>query len=540
MAIIETIAVGSIFKWIWDTYGKEITDSTLKKAWERVRWVDAEQKYLNNVVKDYGTTRFLGKPKPVKLTNIFTHVQILDRPRAMRFYSKEQLLEQFAERRFTGFGADDERLSGIEALKRHDRLFILGKPGAGKTTFLKYVAIESAQGRGVGKVPIFVGLKQLADSGEELLDFIAGEFGICGFPDALPFVKKLLKSGKAIVLFDGLDEVNLEGNQRAILSTVLNEFAREYDASQCVVTCRIAATDYVFPHFTYTEMADFDREQQRLFIGNWFLEDATKRETCWSALDQAENKDLREMAQVPLLLGLLCLGFEETGVFPDRRVEIYEEALDALLKKWDSSRNIQRDQVYKQLSLGRKRQLLARIAAEAFQSGDYFLDQRLLEKQIVAYLARVPGIGDEVDIDGEAVIKAIEAQHGVLVERARRIHSFSHLTFQEYFTARYIVDNVGKGTLHRLLREVTDNRWREVFLLTASMLDDADQFFELFGQQLDSMIASETAIKALLAWANAEREAHEALAAHRPPAPSPSTAPAPAPAPVIISVGNHR
>jgi predicted NACHT family NTPase len=34
------------------------------------------------------------------------------------------------------------------------------------------------------------------------------------------------------------------------------------------------------------------------------------------------------------------------------------------------------------------------------------------------------------------ILKSIEAQHGLLVERSRGIYSFSHLTFHEYFTAR--------------------------------------------------------------------------------------------------------
>src|SRR5438067_6287634 len=46
-----------------------------------------------------------------------------------------------------------------------------------------------------------------------------------------------------------------------------------------------------------------------------------------------DNKGLRDLARTPLLLTLLCLAFNETLTFPQRRVEIYEEALDALLKK---------------------------------------------------------------------------------------------------------------------------------------------------------------------------------------------------------------
>jgi predicted NACHT family NTPase len=72
---------------------------------------------------------------------------------------------------------------------------------------------------------------------------------------------------------------------------------------------------------------------------------------------------------------LLCLSFEETLTFPQRRAEIYEEALDALLKKWDASRSIKRDRIYYGMTAGRKRQMLARIATKSFQMNEYFIPQ---------------------------------------------------------------------------------------------------------------------------------------------------------------------
>jgi predicted NACHT family NTPase len=76
--------------------------------------------------------------------------------------------------------------------------------------------------------------------------------------------------------------------------------------------------------------------------------------------------------------------------------------------------------------------------------------------------------------DSEAVLKAIEAQHGLLVERARGIYSFSHLTFQEYFTARYFVESSDSQALENLSSHITGKRWREVFLLTTEMLPNAE------------------------------------------------------------------
>lgn len=88
-------------------------------------------------------------------------------------------------------------------------------------------------------------------------------------------------------------------------------------------------------------------------------------------------------------------------------------------------------------------------------------------------------------------MKAIEAQHGIFVERAKGIYSFSHLTFQEYFTAKYIVDNPNKRGLETLVRtRITEDSWREVFLITTGMLDDADDFLQSIKKRIDSFVTN--------------------------------------------------
>ena len=67
---------------------------------------------------------------------------------------------------------------------------------------------------------------------------------------------------------------------------------------------------------------------------------------------------------------MLCLYFDDTMSFPARRAELYEDALDALLRKWDSSRQIQREGIYQTLSHKRKQQMLAHVATPAFENGE--------------------------------------------------------------------------------------------------------------------------------------------------------------------------
>ncbi len=209
---------------------------------------------------------------------------------------------------------------------------------------------------------------------------------------------------------------------------------------------------------------------------------------------------MRELGHSPLLLSMICLAYDETLVIPKRRVELYEEALDALLKKWDASRNIQRDEIYKKLSLGRKRQMFARIAAEAFEKGKIFFVQRQLVQSIENYLKNLPPDDTEEIIDGEIALQSIVAQHGILVERAIKIYAFAHLTFQEYYTAKYIVDNAHRGTLSSLVNHLSDHRWREIILLTASLLNEADSFFEDMLTHTDQLLGSEPLLREIQAW----------------------------------------
>ncbi|HKC66110.1 MAG TPA: NACHT domain-containing protein, partial [Pyrinomonadaceae bacterium] len=494
--------------WLWDKYGKTVTDKTaggVKAQWEKFKWKDAAEKYRAKIKKLYGTMQIMGMSKPVPLDDIFTDAYMLDKPTAFGRFDIEHLKQLSAD--LNAPPAYAKRVTGLRLVAEKNNLFILGKPGAGKTTFLKYIALKAAE-QTIDKVPIFVSLKQWADSGLNLLPFIIERFDICDFPAAQPFVEELLKTGSAIVLFDSLDEVTQERGYRNKQTRAMNDFIEKFDLTQCLITCRIAASDYSFKPFTYVEIADFSEKQIKTFVGNWFRnqEGEKDEETCKKFLSEfarADNKGLRDLARTPLLLTLLCMAFNETLTFPQRRVEIYEEALDALLKKWDSSRRIKRDEVYRKLSLGHKENMLARIAAETFEKNEYFIPQAELERYITDYVKNIPPHDVDEATDGEVILKAMEAQHGIFVERAYKVYSFSHLTFQEYFTAKYIVANAAKGTLTNLIKvHCSDKRWREVFLLTTSLLPDASQFMMAFRRIADELLGGDERLRALLVWAD--------------------------------------
>jgi adenylate kinase family enzyme len=460
------------------------------------------QGYLDCVANLCSTTRVFGQAQPISLDDIYTAVQVLKSPQALRRFSIDQLRD---DREMLQPHDRVSALALVQASRRR-RFLILGKPGAGKTTYLRYLARQAALGK-LNKIPIFVTLRDWAATDKDLLSYIIDQFELCHFDNARAYVNHLLEdTDKALVLLDGLDEIRQVGDLRAKAIGEIRNFSLRYSQAHILVTCRVAATDYTFERFTYVEIADFDDDQIKAFVEKWFQDNPTKRDAFLTELALPEHRGLHELACVPLLLTMLCLAFDVNTAFPKRRVEIYEDALDALLRKWDSVRNIRRDEIYQGLSVRRKHQMFAHIAAEASVEGEYLLPQREVEIQIVDYLENLPGADKPsgVQIDGAAVLKAIEAQHCILIERAHRIYSFAHLTFQEYYTARYIVENAAQDTLQRLVAYAPNDRWREIILLTASLLGEADVLFDHFFPFLDSLVQGRgrrERVGEFLAWA---------------------------------------
>jgi hypothetical protein len=494
--------------WAWENYGKDAIGWLVKRlakrvedvksaGWERVDWVLASRTYRQELQRLYGSMQIFGMARPIPLTDIFTDIYLLDKPTAWRRHSID-VFHTHTSSESNEIGTA-KRYNGVDLVHAQSRLFILGQPGAGKTTFLKYLVMQAISGE-LDAIPIFIPLKSWWDSNVDLLAFMVRQFTICGFPDAQPFVEHILEEGKAIVLFDRLDEVNLESNGRHRITRAIHDCVQQYGKSRMVITCRTAATEYIFERFNYCEVADSTEAQIDMFVERWFQHDEAKREAFRKAFSHEEHKGLRDLARRPLLLTMLCLTFEETMAFPRRRAELYEEAIGALLKKWDSSRSIQRDTIYHKMSLGYKRQLLMELAAETFEKSKFFIPKRDMVERVTRFLRRLPPADFGEDIDGEAVLRAIEAQHGLLIERSRDIYSFSHLTFHEYFAACYIADHPEDSVLRGAVAHAADTQWREVLLLTASLLDhrNVESLFRIWFQVQREPIENDAALRSFI------------------------------------------
>ncbi|MFG6105319.1 NACHT domain-containing protein [Leptothoe sp. EHU-05/26/07-4] len=449
--------------------------------------------YVERYIRRYATLKVacIRMNSPIKLDEIYTNVKLLSRSDRTYYANAKSL-----ERKYRNSGKRNLNTSrnpkkvGIQVANENKYLMVLGGPGVGKSTFLRKVSLEALKSLGrytsstqlsikrtsdenlkyeYPLIPVMIELRLLDQKGFDLEIQISNELQCCGFSHSEELTKLFLQNGKLLILLDGLDEV-----PNTHLSDVIKEIENlinRYPKNRLITSCRIAAYNFGgFKDFIDVTMAEFDDDQIKCFIENWFSRDEdTKVKTakqCWKLLQRKNYQASKELAQTPLLLTLLCVVYDEYQDFPKRRHALYGEALDVLLRKWAAEKRLQHNPIYRELSIELELELLSEIAYTSFVDNRLFFPKDILLEQIREFL--VDSLGAPKYLDAEEVLQAIEIQQGILVERARDIYSFSHLTFQEYLTAKFITDNGKTETLVKY--HATDKRWREVILLVVGLL----------------------------------------------------------------------
>ena len=414
--------------------------------------------------------------EPLPLEDIYTAVKLLNDESIQYFAAVDDLEATYRAKGRRSFGSSESpRQDGIQVANAEQYLMVLGGPGIGKSTFLRKIGLEALRKNGQIQrdcIPVLIELKELRDEDVDLKQKIAAEFATCGFPEAEAFTEASLAQGRLLVLLDGLDEVPTQNLNRVVEH--IEKFVDAHSTNAFVASCRIAAYrgshGTFFKRFTDVTLAEFDDEQIEQFIRRWFRSDldleSGTADKYWELLQKDENKATKELAQTPLLLTFLCLIYDRQQILPTQRSTLYGKALDILLSEWSAQKRLEQDPIYEGFHPDLEKVLLAQIAYDSFEKDQLFFLKDEIIRRISEFLADT--LNAPQHLDGAAVLRAIERQQGVLVERATDIYSFSHLTLQEYLAAFHIKEEGLEAKL--IAQHLTDQRWREIFLLVAGLM----------------------------------------------------------------------
>ena len=392
-------------------------------------------------------------------------------------------------------GLDAGKAVELPAVLREERHAVLvGDPGSGKTTFLRFAAQVLARGLladsaedaerklGLGDplpLPIFVRLSRFAeflrdeanddcapDAPEHFLRYL--EFVQQGHRYGLPegYLRRQVEAGKCFLLLDGLDEV--PGALRQRVAAVVEQLVGEGGDNRHLITCRTRAYQGMsqlggVPGFPLEPFGPADVEA---FVASWsraLYQQGSAAESDGEAeryrLDllaavQA-HPNVAPMTASPLMLTMLAVVHWNQKKLPEQRAELYDAAVEYLL----DSRS---DQASQPAPL--RREVLQAVALAMFEHKEGV--QRSLGLREAAEAA-TPVLGSSEQ--ETALFLEDEALYsGLLVSRNEGELEFWHLSFQEYLAA---LELAASGEYWPGIREhLYDDRWNEVVLLLAGCL----------------------------------------------------------------------
>jgi len=414
-----------------------------------------------------------------------------------------------------------------DALANHDRLVILGDPGAGKTTTLKYLALALARARrkrassrdpktrmrertaiGAARLrvqhefgmpgwplPVFVYLNRWRDiekwpQNRSLLDKVRED---CQGIDSLrgsptDFFDKKFKNGECVFLFDAFDELG-SAQTRDEAARVIGEFAASAPhGNRFLVTSRIVGyKGQLTGHgFQVSTIQPLSRDLVGELVQKWYtaLKEPHLAEELLDAL-HARPK-VYELAVNPMLLSIIVLVQYVRRMIPERRHVLYEECIKILVERRFAPVSVQ-DAYNRVFPAEDAFRLLQKIAVTLHKRGLREVSRNVLENDIIPALSGDVGPWNWVEnTSPQTLVHNIEERSQLLTERGfdergLPVMAFSHLTFQEYlasldFRERAVACGVDAIT-EQLLELYSKNPawWEEIVLLYAAQLSPAQQ-----------------------------------------------------------------
>ena len=371
-------------------------------------------------------------------------------------------------------GSETLGLNVWNLAERLGRTVLLGDPGGGKTTATNVLADYFAS-EATHKVPFLITLRDYAAktpperSVVEYIEQVLNTLHQCPAPDGL--VEQLLLTGRAVVIFDGLDEL-LDTTRRRDVSDRVEQFCSAYPLTPVLVTSRMVGYDQARlddSQFSCYRLEGFGDVEVTEYAEKWFATEegiAPAEAEVKAKVFLRESANAKDLLSNPLLLSLMCILYRGAGSLPGDRAGIYARCAELLLRKWDEQRDL-----YRKLRSDHLVEPTIRyLAWWLFKNEDSRM--AVTEQELISKTSEfLHGRGFETVGEAQAAAKEfVRFCHGRMwvfsdvgtTANGEKLYAFTHRTFLEYFTAAHLaaVSDTPEDLARSLMPHTSASEWQ--------------------------------------------------------------------------------
>ncbi|MGW3958982.1 NACHT domain-containing protein [Amycolatopsis sp. NPDC005003] len=332
------------------------------------------------------------------------------------------------------------------------RVVVLGNPGAGKSTYIRYLThwLSSDHPGRQPVTPFLVELKHFGKGWDNLVQMISTRLRVVLQTEVdQKYIRTILTLGSATVVFDALDEAGDLTDRREAVEAI-ERFCRRYPLVQVLVTSRregYSSAQLDPSLFAAYILPDFDPPQIRSYVDSWFQFVASPEAILPSTRADAflrESEHIHELRSNPLMLSLLCLLYEYEGWIPENRLQVYKECANLLFVRWDRARRVNAKETTLQST--HIWYLFQELGFWFFtKDAETSPTERAVHKVIESFLAREiqQHLTAGTSIEATDFLEFCAGRAWLLTRvgstaKGERLFDFTHRTFMEYFAAEYI------------------------------------------------------------------------------------------------------
>lgn len=469
--------------------------------------LEARSTYLDYLYTRYMTVDFKGigasgrLPSGLSVLDLYIPAKARVELSTGEMWSRERLMTESIMKRpgveLPGAQLNEPQLL-LDLLRDNEGLVILGNPGSGKTTFLKYLTLMLAQNRGDalgmdGWLPVLLPVSAyanaLATQDISLQSFLSDYFHNRGIDvPAGQIIQDALGKGQALVMLDGLDEVPTPRLRALVIERIETlVYYHRKRGNKFVITSRIAgyrSMSLSVNGLMECMIADLGDDDIKLFLDRWVTAIAAANSGLTNA-ERAESVEkmsrmlyavaraprMRIWTTNPLMLTIIVLLLSENAVLPARRVNLYDQCTRTLLTTWNLSRSLDKRSAG-EVDVLEKTRVLALLALwiqENYPEGMVRVGE--LRQQLLQ-VYQTYGASDP-ERAARQFLTDVHEHNGLLLERAPGVYCFLHRSFQEYFAAMAVAQKGQRelsNVVEYMAQRLDEPRWHEVLLLTIGYL----------------------------------------------------------------------